>query len=126
MDFVLAVVVCFLGLILALPVLKRRKTFRRISYYIDRLPGDQWYPLVGSVAGLFGLKREGKYWDILGRKWFTQITTFISRFRKESGVNIIKEFGSVLRTIVLMSDLTVWAPPEFFLNGPLRAGFRTT
>nr|UUB32716.1 cytochrome P450 CYP4CV1 [Dendroctonus valens] len=67
MDFVLAVVVCFLGLILALPVLKRRKSFRRISYYIDQLPGDKWYPLVGSVVGLWGLKREDLFQAMANR-----------------------------------------------------------
>uniref|UniRef100_A0AAR5PD92 Cytochrome P450 n=1 Tax=Dendroctonus ponderosae TaxID=77166 RepID=A0AAR5PD92_DENPD len=67
MDFVLAVVVCFLGLVLALPVLKRRKTFRRISYYIDQLPGDKWYPLVGSVVSLWGLKREDLFQAMANR-----------------------------------------------------------
>uniref|UniRef100_A0AAR5PE84 Cytochrome P450 n=2 Tax=Dendroctonus ponderosae TaxID=77166 RepID=A0AAR5PE84_DENPD len=58
MDVVLLVLVCLLGLILAQPVLKRQNSFRRISYYIDRLPGDRWYPLVGSVAQLLRAKRQ--------------------------------------------------------------------
>ncbi|CAG9760260.1 unnamed protein product [Ceutorhynchus assimilis] len=62
MDVLLIILTIFA--ILALPLLKKYIKNKRISKYIDHLPGEKWYPIVGTSLSSLKATREN-YFDVL-------------------------------------------------------------